>query len=512
MKKAIILSLAVICVLAPGCADDRGQTALKKGFQKLEAGKPEAAVTLLTKATEKLETSATAHCNLGIAFMQLQRLDEATSAFRKATELSPDDPRPPELLAQVLMQAEEWNAAQFAIETAQERAGTTPRILTFMAIIKIGTDDVIEARALLGKALSIQPDYAPALYNLAALWRDKAENTAKAVEYFEKFLEVGGDDEHRALAREYLEQQRAPEPTTPTEPEDTPTAEPTAEPEPAPPTEQPSSEKLMEKARDHIKNEGYLEALLILKDAVRLYPANADALWELALLYDKHLELTSKAKVTYKLFEERFPADRRSQLVAPAKQITPVAPQKPPIIPPPTVTEPTKQTSRTAAEQAFQKAREYHRANELDKAIAQYRMAMAHDNTLALASFNLGLLYKKKNEIDNAQDAFTRTITIDPKMPEAHYMLGVIHVDRKELDKAMKCARTALTLNPRYDRGHLLMGLLYSKKDRPDLARNHFEACIDNTSDAQLARQARKVLAKLNLQRSRVPMPPGDTP
>ena len=281
-----------------------------------------------------------------------------------------------------------------------------------------------------------------------------------------------------------------------------------------------ATEKLLEKATVHIKEESYLEALLVLKEAVKLSPDSADVLWELALLYDKHLELDSTAKQTYALFKKRFPNDHRGDLLSSSKPapLAPVpkpTPKPTPIvtapIPPQTIT-PTAETSRRAAELAFQKARKHHRAGELDKAISQYRMAMAHDNNLALAAFNLGLLYKKRGDIDAAKDSFIRTVTIDPKMYAAHYMLGVIHVDRKEMEEAMKCAKKALAINPRYDRGHLLMGILHTKNDRPDMAKNHFEACIDNTSDPQLARQARKVLANITSQRSRVPMPPGDTP
>jgi Flp pilus assembly protein TadD len=75
---------------------------------------------------------------------------------------------------------------------------------------------------------------------------------------------------------------------------------------------------LLAKAREAIRREALDEALELLKAAVRNNPRNPDALWELAVLYDRRLHSPEEAAKTYRKFKEAFPDDPRSRGIPPA--------------------------------------------------------------------------------------------------------------------------------------------------------------------------------------------------
>lgn len=67
-------------------------------------------------------------------------------------------------------------------------------------------------------------------------------------------------------------------------------------------------------------------ALLSLRQLLRMQPDNADAVWKLAELYEKHLEIPSRAIDNYKQFTLQFPEDPRARLVPERLQILERAP------------------------------------------------------------------------------------------------------------------------------------------------------------------------------------------
>jgi tetratricopeptide (TPR) repeat protein len=73
---------------------------------------------------------------------------------------------------------------------------------------------------------------------------------------------------------------------------------------------------------------------------------------------------------------------------------------------PAVVTAPEEEAQRSPAQIHFDIALTYHKAGELDEAIARYRQAIAHDDQFGLAYYNLGLAYLAKERSPLAASAF----------------------------------------------------------------------------------------------------------
>jgi tetratricopeptide (TPR) repeat protein len=116
-----------------------------------------------------------------------------------------------------------------------------------------------------------------------------------------------------------------------------------------------------------------------LKQAVKKDAGNADALWELAVLYDRNLQLPDKAAQTYKRFKQLFPNDPRATDKAVASKQPETKPVQPPVPPPP----PARKMDARSAQEALTKGVQMYNAKDWDGAIASYKRALEFDNESA---------------------------------------------------------------------------------------------------------------------------------
>ncbi len=516
-------AMAALLLLVSGCGGSSGNALLEQGTEALEADQLEEAIAFLGRAEEKLPDNPSVHCNLGVAYWKDGQYELAVSSLRRAAELAGSESAPLEFLGNIFIELEGWNEALQAFELAMERDdGRTPRLLTAMSVVKLHTKDLIEARRLLSEALKQEPDYMPALYNMAVLYRDRAGNMREAEKYFRKFMDAASDparmgppaDESYITSAEVF---LGPDETMTVLEEPPPVEEVVVEPEQKPVlkigklTVQPREvvekvnpvaiKELLAEAEKAIENEEFVAAKIKLSQAREMAPEDPEPLWQLAVLYDKHLDFDAKAEATYKKFKIAFPGDRRSKLIMlpnqKPKAKTPAPKAKMPIQPPKSISERKADEGKSQAQDVFNKAYEAHANDDWDEAIAGYKKALELNDKLYNAVYNMGLAYKKKGDMENAKAFFRKSTVVQPRLVKAWYMLALVHKELKEYKDSISAASHALDLDPGYDKAHYLLGLVYGMSGRPDLAKGYFTKCIECSPSGPVAARAREHLNDL---------------
>jgi tetratricopeptide (TPR) repeat protein len=472
-------AMLVALLLIAGCGRS-GESNLETGIARLKAGDYNAAAGMLEKASIQMPDNASARCNLGITYWKLGRHKESIFCFKKASQLCPDDIRPLEFMAAVIMEMQNWNEARGILIQADKRQPSTPRILTAIALVEFRSGNNAQALSRLTQAIEIDPTYATALYNMAVLQRDRLNNKEAAINYFQNYIKVAGGDSRIRDVPQFLKK--------------VPPARPPSE-----TVKQPQADPLVTNAKKAIDAQEFDSALEMLKQAIRKNPTDPSATWELAVLYDKHLKYNDKAADLYRKFLQQFPNDARA--AAARKRVGEIlsTAKKQPV---------QKEDSKPAqpardpetAQAAFQEGLNYQTDQKWDNAIASYKRAFELDNSLAVAAYNLGLTYKSKGDLTMAKQAFVQALAIEPNMTKAHYMMAVINNSQKENKQAIEQLNSIFRVDPDYAKAHLLMGVILKEENNLSGAKTHLEKYMKLTPDDQSVKIAQELLNSIKDQ------------
>lgn len=278
---SILMAVCVAAILS-ACSGNSRSGAAAKGIKALNDGQPEQARELLEIALKDVPPNpshAPAWQALGLACWELNELRHAEAALRTSTNLNPELPDANYYLGKLLLEQNQHEEALQLLTTAslQEtnkthalellassamRIGnnetarkllhqalqreTTPKILYTLALASREDLGPRQSIRYLKHALQLDPRYAPAHYNLGALYDRELNQPALALEAYEAYLTFSPQSPRLSDVRDRMQAlsaRIAPEPTpapTPT-PAPRPTATPTPEPAPtATPTPRPT--------------------------------------------------------------------------------------------------------------------------------------------------------------------------------------------------------------------------------------------------------------------------------
>lgn len=246
-------------------------------------------------------------------------------------------------------------------------------------------------------------------------------------------------------------------------------------------------------------------ALVTLRWLAQRPNAGADVVWRLAEFYDRDLLSSEDALREYRTFLARFPGDARvvrarnriRALARPPPEETPPAPARSaetaggePAEPPPQLpllTEATSPSERrlpwrpgakrnpAAAAQAYNRASEYYRRGDRDRAIFFFTRAIENDDSLADAFLGLGAVYLEMGDAELAKDAYRLALERRPGDAAARYNYALALQKLRLRDAALAETARVLREQPDYAPAHYLAGTLLAEDPaRRDEARAHF--------------------------------------
>lgn len=125
---------------------------------KLNSGDPEAALTFVRRALASEPDASEYHYNLGVALAQLDRFDEAASAFDRSLELDPVNAAACNNLGAMLMVQEQTDAALAAFLTAIKLNPEYASAYSNLGRLLLQTGKAEDAVTILEQAMRLNPN------------------------------------------------------------------------------------------------------------------------------------------------------------------------------------------------------------------------------------------------------------------------------------------------------------------------------------------------------------------
>jgi pentatricopeptide repeat protein len=132
--------------------------------------------------------------------------------------------------------------------------------------------------------------------------------------------------------------------------------------------------------------------------------------------------------------------------------------------------------------------------------LAQRRLAVKLHPGFAWARFALIRSLCKAEQWEEAHNVFDSVLQLEPDGCEVYLWRGIFADHDGDLDAAADYLRKALELNPESASTHSGLGKLLGRQGKWREAREEFRACLRYAQDANMAENARKMIAQINEQ------------
>lgn len=153
-----------------------------------EMGNTKDAVNAFTESY-RLDAQYDVLCNLGVALGAQNDFAGAEQAFREASLIRPDDPRPLAFTGIIYAKNKKWADAERTLNHALEHTPDDPQLQTALALAELHTAGAGAALNRLQAVTKKNPDYAPALFNTGSIYRYWLKNQTEAKRAFEACLQ-----------------------------------------------------------------------------------------------------------------------------------------------------------------------------------------------------------------------------------------------------------------------------------------------------------------------------------
>ena len=455
----------------------------------LEQKKFDAAKEQFTTYTMQRSQSVGGFLKLGEAHYHARESAPSEEAFQKALRLSPTNPAPSSVAA--LQKAEALNG---------------------LGLVQLQRNRPRDAAQRFSEALKLDPNYRPALLNLATVSHRYLNDTAGALQKYNEYLALKprpADWEAVNAVVKMLEQPPAPltRPTTAAAPaapaantnapKPVAHASPPPKIEPAPPLVKTSAASATTATVVKLPPEPIIKTVPDASSATAAPPAVAVAAKTGSAAEP---DVTNAPPPAKRSFWSRLNPFRRKTAKPPtaptplpptADAPSPALPSPPPTTSPEsssqsferyTYLSPAKPTAgdRTAAERAYAQGAQAQRANRLADAAAAYAQAGGVDPSYFEAYFNLGLVAYELRNYRSSLAAWETALAIRPESTDARYNFALaLKAAKFQVDAANELEKL-LAAAPNETRAHLVLGILYAEPLRqPAKARLHYQRVLE---------------------------------
>lgn len=167
-----------------------------------ELDETDAAADAFSESCNFSESLTGANLNLGIALYHAGRYDEAEVALNDYLTGNPDNRAVQILLGLLKAEKQNWAGASKEIAEVVTADPRNPAALNALALSELHSHGSDAALTRLKRLVSTNPDYAPALYNIAAIYDFNLNNKKSALSWYKQYVsEAGENASHAALAK-----------------------------------------------------------------------------------------------------------------------------------------------------------------------------------------------------------------------------------------------------------------------------------------------------------------------
>ena len=122
----------------------------------------------------------------------------------------------------------------------------------------------------------------------------------------------------------------------------------------------------------------------------------------------------------------------------------------------------------SSADYHFALAQAYSNEGKVDRAIEEYRAAMAYDQKSAILHAKLAAEYLKKGSMSYAIDECKASLALDPTSVDVHLMLGGVYSLNNETESSLTQYEAVLKIDPKNDEAAVFKTQVLVEKDRTD--------------------------------------------
>lgn len=161
--------------------------------------------------SRKLDAQRFDSCyNLGSVLSWGGQLSEAQEVLREASMIKPEDSRPLEVLAVARLKERDWKGAAVDLKAALKRNPDSVRLETAQALVDLHSS-AGSATALrrLKSVIKDDPSYAPAVFNMGAIYYHWLNDGEKAEKFLNEYLQLAPEGPMAELANETIKEIRA---------------------------------------------------------------------------------------------------------------------------------------------------------------------------------------------------------------------------------------------------------------------------------------------------------------
>ena len=178
----------------------------KLGLVLWQLGEVDAAAAAFTESCALSETLTGASLNLGIALFHAGRLDEAEVALNNTLGDNPGNETALAMLGLIAAQKRDWTGASKTISRAVAAKPSDPAGQNALVLAELNSNRNTDlAISRLNKLVSTYPDYAPAAYNLAAIYDHWLGRQTAATGWYREYLrKAGPEGSHAEAARQAI--------------------------------------------------------------------------------------------------------------------------------------------------------------------------------------------------------------------------------------------------------------------------------------------------------------------